>query len=210
MRYAPEIKPEHLFTGWFIFLPLFLFQTSLSVRIFQTVCVIALFILRGKRFKILPNILLFTGITAAHLLRPAGEVLLTVFGMPITKDALVSGVSRSLLLIGLVYVSRISISSRLLLPGRGGQLLGSVFFYFERITEIRYGNIWEKKGRVSLINAFTKYLDDILFLSDNLSEERTLSVRQNRYPGNKRYWMFMIPFLMFNGTLLILNYLKYL
>ncbi len=210
MRNISDIKPEYLFTGWMIFLPLFLFQTSFYVRIFQTVSVIILFLLRGKRFKVLPNVLLFTGITTAHLLQPAGEILLTVFGLSITKDALVSGVSKSLLLIGLVYISRISISSRLLLPGRAGRLLGSVFFYFEKITEMKYRKVWKKRKSVSIVDAFTEYMDDILFISDELSSEKTVSEKQISYPGNKKFWMFMIPFLLLNTTLLILNYLKYL
>ncbi len=205
-----NVKPEHLFAGWLLFLPTFLFQTALPVRVFQTLCILAAALFSGKRLRVLPNVILFTGVTAAHLLRPAGEVVVSVLGFSVTKDALASGISRSLLLIGLVYVSRISVSSRLRLPGRGGRLLASVFFYFERITEFKHGTTWKKRRRVSLFTAFTQYMDSILFLADDLTRGEERSAEPERFSGTKRFWLFMVPFLLLNTTLLILNYLKYL
>jgi len=234
-----RVQPEYLFIGWVIFIPTFLFQTSLTVRILQTIVLVFIYIFTGRKFRIIPNALLFFSVTAAHLFQPIGMVITTIGGLSITMGALTSGVSRSLLLIGLIYISRISVSPHLNLPGRFGHLLGSVFFYFETITTVRKGRktdysifmrpdtttlrhtqCVEKsitggkevklKAKISLFTMFVSFMDEILFLSDHALTGKQSSPTTIVYGGNRMFWLFMAPFLMSNYTLLILNYLKYL
>ncbi len=203
-------EPEYTFIGWMVFLPSFLFQTSLAVRVFQILCIVFVYSAEGKKFKLVPNVLLFTGVTVAHLLRPAGEVLFSWKGIVITEEALVSGISRSLLLIGLVYISRISVTSHLHFPGRAGRLLSSVFFYFEEITRF---NRRPEKGKIkmkSFFTTFTEFMDGILFLSDSFDAERNTERNVEEIRGKSISLYFMIPFLIASYTLLILNFLKYI
>lgn len=212
-----RVQPEYLFTGWLIFIPAFLFQTSLTVRILQTVVLVCIYIFTGRKFRIIPNAILFFSVTVAHLFQPVGMVITTIGGLSITRGALTSGVSRSLLLIGLIYISRISVSPHLNLPGRFGHLLGSVFFYFETITTVRKRgktrferNEVKLKAKISLLTMFVSFMDEILFLSDHVLTGKQNSPTTIVYKGNRMFWFFMVPFLMSNYTLLILNYLKYL
>ncbi len=233
------IQPEYLFIGWAIFIPTFVFQTSLIVRILQTVVLVFIYNFTGRKFRIIPNALLFFSVTAAHLFQPMGMVITTILGLSITRGALTSGVSRSLLLIGLIYISRISVSPHLNLPGRFGHLLGSVFFYFETITTVRKGRKTDSstygrpdtstlrhaqcveksvtggkevkwKAKISVLTMFVSFMDEILFLSDHTLTGKRNSPATIVYRGNRMFWLLMIPFLISNYTLLILNYLKYL
>lgn len=88
-----RVQPEYLFTGWLIFIPAFLFQTSLTVRILQTVVLVCIYIFTGRKFRIIPNAILFFSVTVAHLFQPVGMVITTIGGLSITRGALTSGVS---------------------------------------------------------------------------------------------------------------------
>jgi len=94
-------------------------------------------LLSGKRIRPLPGIILLLSVTAASLLVPFGDVLVTVLGFPVTLGALESGLARGTLLLGLFYLSKFSVARELSLPGRLGTGLARVFYYFERFTESR-------------------------------------------------------------------------
>lgn len=205
-----KIKPDYFLLSGSIFLPSFLLQTSLCIRFFQVTVIIIFFIISGKRFKPVPVVILFTGITAANVIRPAGAVIFHILRFPVTEDALYGGISRALLLIGLIYVSRLSVSSSIRLPGRIGRMLGSVLFYFEKITEWERGKIKIFKKGTSFFDTFTEYIDNILFLSDKFEERHGESMILEKYPDSRLFWFYMVPFLLLNYTLLILNFLKYL
>ncbi len=145
-----------------LFIPAFLLQNSVLIRSIQLGIIILLYILQGGKFHILPNVILISGIITAFLIRPAGVVLFSIWGFPVTEGALLSGISRAVILIGLIYISRLSVSSRLRLNSTAGNLLGRVFFYFEAITESNhtfpYKDIYRKGGGAELIS----YFDDLL------------------------------------------------
>ena len=129
------IKPEHLFAAGIIVIPAFIFQENLPVKWFQVLLFMLLSIISGKRVLILPNIIMAAGIVAANLLTPVGEVFLIAAGFPVTKGAIYKGLEKSALLIGMIYISRFSVSSGFVFPGRRGNILSLVFYYFEKIME---------------------------------------------------------------------------
>jgi len=130
-----RLSPVYLFFCGLIIMGTFLFQDDLYIRLGQVVFFVLLAIATGRKFKLLPNLMVVLGITLVHLIAPHGRVLLSFGGWQITEGALVLGVYKGLMLIGLIYISRSFISPKLRLPGRGGAVLGLTFAYFERLTE---------------------------------------------------------------------------
>jgi hypothetical protein len=134
-KFDQLVKPEHLFTAGIIIIPSFIFQDYLPVKWFQVLLFMLLSVISGKRVLILPNIIMASGIIFANLMTPVGEVLFSVVRLPVTKGAIFNGLEKSALLIGMIYISRFSVSRGFILPGRRGNILSLVFYYFEKIME---------------------------------------------------------------------------
>lgn len=115
----------------------------------------------GKRIRLLPGFLILTAVTFAALLSPLGEVIVSVGTFPVTAGALQQGLHRGLNLIALVYISRASVSSDLQFPGKTGQLLYRVFFYFEEFSSIRLEK-GQKKGLIRNLREKLSELDRLL------------------------------------------------
>lgn len=140
-------RPKFYLWAGLASVPAFLFQSDPLFRWVQVLFFIAASIISGKKFKLLPNLLMAAGIIFANLMTPNGKVLFRVFYLPVTQGALEHGISRAALLIGMIYLSRFSVRKNLVIPGRMGSLLALVFFYFDRIVEgerISRGNIMER------------------------------------------------------------------
>lgn len=102
--------------------------------------VILFFILasiKRKKVKILPSILVTLTVTFFALLSPYGKVLLTLGSLKITSDSLILGLRRSGILVGMVFLSQIIISPKIKLPGKLGKFLKQVFYWLEKLTEVR-------------------------------------------------------------------------
>jgi heptaprenyl diphosphate synthase len=109
-------------------------QGDVVVRCAQMVVFITVAALVGKRVRLVPPLIMFTVVTAVNLTVPNGRILFSVGSFNITRGALVSGLSRSALLVGMIYLSRLAIGPGLRLPGRFGSLLLRAFAYFESLT----------------------------------------------------------------------------
>lgn len=124
----------------------FLMQDSLVVRAGEVALLILLHRIVVGRVKVLPIAAILLGVTGVHLLAPHGKVLLEPLGLPVTEGALKLGLFKGLFLIGLIYISRCFVSSRINMPGRIGTLLGLTLSYFEELTSYRgkltRKNIW--------------------------------------------------------------------
>ncbi|MCL2295003.1 MAG: hypothetical protein FWC36_09090 [Spirochaetes bacterium] len=131
-----NIDPRlYLITGIIIF-PAFLFTTDLFIRFLFVIIAVVLNIITGRKFRVLPNILLSLGIIIAHIYPPSGKVYYEIGQFYITQGAIFLGLKKSLLLIGSVYISRFSVRKDLVLPGKAGALFYEIFFYFEKLTEL--------------------------------------------------------------------------
>jgi len=132
-----NIEPSVCFiTGIVILLP-FLFTDDLTIRSVFVVIVIILNISTGRKIRILPNILLLLGVIIANIYPPVGKVYFEIGNFYITEGAITSGIKKSLLLIGTVYISRFAVRKELVFPGKTGFLFYKIFFYFEKLTELR-------------------------------------------------------------------------
>ncbi len=102
--------------------------------------VILFFILAGikrKKIKILPSFIITITVTFFALLSPYGKVILTIGSFKITLESLLLGLRRSGILVGMVFLSQILISPKLSLPGKAGKFLKQVFYWLEKLTEVR-------------------------------------------------------------------------
>lgn len=102
--------------------------------------VILLFILaaiKRKKIKIIPSLVITVTITFFALISPYGKVILTIGSFRITLESLLLGLHRSGILVGMIFLSQIIISPRLSLPGKAGKFLKQVFYWLEKLTEVR-------------------------------------------------------------------------
>lgn len=129
------VSPGHQFAAGILILPAFLFQDTLWIKAGLTVLFVVLSMISGKKFRFLPNLVILLSITAVHLPQPRGEILFQILRFRITLGALETGLEKGLTLIGMIYVSRFSVTRGLSFPGKLGILMGSIFYYFEIITE---------------------------------------------------------------------------
>ncbi|MBB6479662.1 hypothetical protein [Spirochaeta isovalerica] len=191
-------KPKFFLWAGMAAAPAFLFQSDPLFRWIQVFLFISASIISGKKFRLLPNLLMSAGIIFANLITPNGKVLLSISGLSVTQGALINGISRAGLLIGMIYLSRFSVRKNLQIPGRTGSLLSLVFFYFDRIIEgerVTRGNFIEK-------------IDEKLMAVQNISVEN-LSLETDSAkvsPGTKlivptlvfilSWTLFVIPFVV--------------
>ncbi len=136
-RFAGIISPGHRFTWGILMLLCFLFSSGLIPRLVMTLFFALLAILAGKRIRFGYFVFMIFSITVFNLLTPWGPVLFSVGRLAVTGGALEAGVTKGLTICGLVFVSLFSVSSKLILPGRLGRLLGRSFYYFERLYSMK-------------------------------------------------------------------------
>ena len=89
----------------------------------------------GYRLWWRPMLILFLFLLFFHLLLPSGRVLWQLVWGPLhwnlTQGALERGLGKALFLLCLIQISRSAVSSSLRLPGRLGQMIQTVFTYYE-------------------------------------------------------------------------------
>ncbi len=129
-----HVASTHLFLSGLVVIPSFVLQRSLLFKLLFTLLYAVLcFVLRRRTrpvLSVIRSVILVISITLAHLLIPAGRILVRVGGFPITSLALESGLYRGLTLAGLFYISCFYVRRDIRLPGTVGMLLGRVFYYF--------------------------------------------------------------------------------
>ena len=175
------IAPRQKLILGLLFIPAYLLQQSLLIRSIQLFILITVYILQGGRFRIVPNLMLVSGIVLAYIIRPAGKVIFMLLEFPVTQGALISGLSRSLMLIGLIYISRLSVSSKLNFKGAFGNLIGRVFYYFEAITEKQGKFYFRKFNNPGIIDSLIGYIDNLLIsveMKDNQNEIKKVYINK--------------------------------
>ncbi|MFA6937733.1 MAG: Gx transporter family protein [Treponema sp.] len=89
---------------------------------------------KRKVSKVLPSIFITITVTFFSMLSPYGKVLFKIGSWRITQDALISGLHRSAILVGMVFLSQCAVSRNLQLPGKAGDFLASMFKTFDMLT----------------------------------------------------------------------------
>jgi hypothetical protein len=137
------------------FLPLLAIPAFLLIRDVRILAVIVLAaavsvrVVKGQ-VRLLPAISVAAGVVFFALLVPSGKVLLTLGSFMVTEGALIAGLRRAEILVGMVWVSQ------LILAGNSAVkqgFLAEIFTYYGRITAKK---IPFKKGHV--IQALDEHL----------------------------------------------------
>ncbi len=122
-----------LFLAGLLTLPLLALQPATSFLAIQCGICIAAATLAGKRISYLYFIILVLSVTLFHLITPNGELLVMVFGFPVTSGALRAGLHKGLLVSSFVFCSLATVNRNLRLPGKTGALLATMFSYFDAL-----------------------------------------------------------------------------
>lgn len=165
-----------LISGAFIIVGLMLSQ-SLVLRFCITIFIILLASKSGRKFRILPNIILLVTISLAHTLSPNGLVLFSIGSYSITLGSLEIGANKALLLISFIYASHYMMSARPQIPGKLGAIISLQFYYFDRLTT-KWHQIENKKPLIGAI--------DQLLMNINENEDGQKEMpKQSRYVEKK-------------------------
>ena len=165
-----------LISGAFIITGILLSQ-SLILRLFITIFVIILALKSGRKFRLLPNVILLITISLAHTLSPNGLVIFSVGSYSITLGALSIGANKALLLISFIYASHYIMSTRVQIPGKLGAIISLQFYYFDRLTT-KWHKIEKKRPLIGAI-------DELLLSIEEDNDEMTINKNEIRYVEKK-------------------------
>lgn len=112
----------------------FIFINNPYLKILCTISFLLMNLVLSKKVRIIPNILLIFTLTVLEQFTPRGLVVYEIGVFNITKGALESGLFKSSLLIGTIYLSKIITTGTIILPGKVGILIGDIFSYFNQLT----------------------------------------------------------------------------
>ena len=153
---APSHARVHFIVAM-ILIPLFLLQqlfmpraASDGIRVCVAWCCVVVFfcmvaIKKRGNVKLLPSVFMTLGITFFALLTPSGKVLFAVGRFRVTYEALLLGLRKSAVIVGMVFLSQFAIDPRLALPGKAGAFLNKMFAVFDALTSRR---LRFKKGHI--------------------------------------------------------------
>ena len=194
-----NIKPGiYFFTGITIFIPFF-FTNDLTIRFIFVVTAVILNILTGRKFRLLPNILLLLLIMAANIYPPDGKVYFKICNFYITQGAIFSGLKKSLLLIGSVYISRFAVRKELIFPGKTGVLFYKIFFYFEKLTEL---HLKFKKDIIEQIDQkIIEISNETAIIEEAITDKHSFNIK----PDFKEILFFIIINIIFWGLFIYSN-----
>ncbi len=153
-----------LFTG-LVALPAILLQDNPLGVMLQAIYVIILALTHGRKFRLLPNLILMLSVSSAHLLQPNGYLIVSIGSFPITLGALLLGLRKAFTLIALLYLSHYMVTGRPEFPGRLGKVISLQFYYFDKIT-----SGWRE---ITPKRPFIKAVDTLML---NLTEEKAASI----------------------------------
>ncbi|MDR2803900.1 MAG: Gx transporter family protein [Treponema sp.] len=137
-----------------------LLTTSFSCRLILFAIFLIAAVFSGKAGNLLFTLVFFLLIVMFNALSPYGRVIFEAGVFRLTEGALMRGIERAVTVEGLVMLSRVTISSRLRLPGRVGGLLSEAFLLLPRF--------YEKKTAIH-VKTFMQDIDTLLL---ELSEQK--------------------------------------
>lgn len=168
------INESVFFISVLLCFPAFLFQKSLLILAAEVLLFCILSLLRRGRIRLLPSFCIFLSVTFFALFSPYGKVLYTVGSFSITQGALETGLRRSFILIGMVFLSQFAVASRISLPGKTGSFITVMFYYFDRIRSVQ---VPFEKGHI------LKNIDDRLYAAFYDEGAETVQAEHSNMPA---------------------------
>lgn len=156
------ISPSLLFVTVMVSFPAFLFQKNLMVLVIEVLVFFLLALTRRGKLRLLPSILMIAGITFFALFSPHGQVLARWGRFSVTTGALEAGLTRGLTLAGMVFLSQLSLSPQLHLPGKLGGFVVDMFGLLDKLT--KEGLMVKKDKKFVGIKRLITSLDEHLYL----------------------------------------------
>ncbi len=158
-----------------------LISQSLFLRLCITIFIIILASKSGRKFRLLPNVILLVTISLAHTLTPHGRVFFSIGSYPITIGALSIGANKALLLISFIYASHYMMSTRAQIPGKLGALISLQFYYFDQLAS-KWNKIEKKRPLIYAI-------DQLLLGIEEEVDKDSLKKEKKRYVVKKDVWI---------------------
>ncbi len=181
-----------------LMLPAVFLHHNVIILFIQAIYCVFLAVKSGRKFKLIPNLLLLFSIPLIHLTQPNGLIIITVFSFPITLGALIVGLRKALILITLLYLSFYMVSDRPQFPGKFGSLVSLQLFYVGQIT-LTWSTIKQKRPLI-------KAMDQLLL---NLEEKKgTNQAAKKEKATLKDYFVVAIQLTLFYGLFLLGTTLK--
>ncbi len=140
-----RLSARVLFVSALCCFPAFLFQQNTVVLACEAAVFFVLALTKRGSVRLLPPILVVAGVAFFSLLSPYGKVLFRVGDFTVTAGALDGGLRRGLMLAGMVFLSQLAVSPRLMLPGKAGAFLSRMFSYLDELSSVR---VPFKRGQV--------------------------------------------------------------
>lgn len=169
-------------TAGLLALPAILLQDNTFGVMIQALYVITIAIMHGRRFRLLPNIILLISVSSAHILQPNGLLLFSLGDFPITAGAMILGMRKAFTLIALLYLSHYMVTGKPQFPGTLGRLISLQFYYFDKITS-GWKTISPKRPFIGAIDTL------MLSLSDGDEGSQSGVGNVSNLPGTTREWI---------------------
>ncbi len=118
---------------------------ELAVIIAFTIAFAILVWRKDGKIRLLSPLIITACIIIFNLLNPVGKVLFKIGSFPVTATALGIGLRKGLILWDMVLISKLIISRNLPVPGKAGEVVKTMFYYFDSITS---EHIKFKPGRI--------------------------------------------------------------
>ena len=134
---AVKIQPKTYFYTGLAIMPPFLFTENIYLRAVFLLFILFLNLLTGRKFRIMPNIIITAGVVLANIYPPGGKIYFSIGNLLVTEEALITGLKKALFLTGSVYISRFAVRKELIFPGKTGNMIYKTFYYFEKFTEMK-------------------------------------------------------------------------
>ena len=139
-----------------LMIPAFLLQKNLILMAAQIVFIMMIAVMKGRKIKPVPVIVVLSSVVLMNLLQVNGKVLFTIGSFSVTLGALKIGLDKALTLIGMLYVSQYMVSGKPKLPGKFGQLLSKQFLFFEHIV-----TSWKRPEKGNFIESLDVVLEEM-------------------------------------------------
>ncbi len=156
-------------------LPAIFFQSSVLLMAIQYIACIILSLAAGRKFRILPALLLTLSMVVVQVIQPMGKVLFSIWSLPITQGALLLGLRKALVLLAMIQISLYMTSGRPDLPGQLGKLMSVQLSYFGQFSQ-QWKQAMGSNGKNFLLK-----LDDLFF--DACSQAPQESNSQSKIPS---------------------------
>ncbi len=167
-----NVPSSFLFVTGLSAIPTLLLHSDPLIKAAQALVFLCFCLFARKRLRPLVALVFVFATVLMNVLSPFGKVIGYVGRFPLTQGALWAGLDKALTVVGLMYLSRLSVRSDLRLPGRFGELLGMTLRYLDRLLETKVE--WSLKHPIDGLDRL---------LGSVLDADVTLSARKRQQPS---------------------------